>query len=163
MKLGFVVALVALTGCFEDEQGACITHDYEHDQPLHYCFNDEYDYTCESSSSSYQQDFHADARCTDLGYKYFCTTLDFEQYGLSGSSRYIGNSQCDPRVPPQDGVEGCSGTYQGPIFDPQVDSFCQAAYAQMCAGNQQGVDANCAIYKQFEEDNPGIPTCPYCP
>lgn len=47
------------------------------------------------------------------------------------------------------GTGGCgSSGYNGPEFDIQVDSQCKAAYAYKCAGNQQGVDAACAIYKQ---------------
>ena len=37
------------------------------------------------------------------------------------------------------------GTYDGPDEDPQVDSFCKAAYAHTCDGNAQGVAANCRI------------------
>lgn len=52
--------------------------------------------------------------------------------------------------------------YKGPEFDIQVDSQCKAAYFYECSGNAQGVAAACAVYKQWQQDDPSIPNCPYC-
>ena len=61
-------------------------------------------------------------------------------------------------------VEGpCAQGYQGPTGDIQSDAFCQAAWDLRCNGKDSQADANCAIYQQLQEDNPGIPDCPYCP
>ncbi len=61
-------------------------------------------------------------------------------------------------------VEGpCEEGYQGPTGDIQSDAFCQAAWDLRCNGQDSQADANCAIYKQLQEDNPGMPDCPYCP
>ncbi|MCE9671650.1 hypothetical protein LY474_27970 [Myxococcus stipitatus] len=69
-----------------------------------------------------------------------------------------------------DDVDECGGTssacnspYSGPTADPQSSSFCQAAYHYGCQGQASQRDANCRVYAQFEADNPGMPSCPYCP
>jgi hypothetical protein len=56
----------------------------------------------------------------------------------------------------------CSGGYQGPEFDIQIDSQCQAAFAYKCAGNTAGVTATCKIYNTYRQNDPKIPKCPYC-
>lgn len=56
----------------------------------------------------------------------------------------------------------CSGGYNGPEFDIQIDSQCQAAYAYACSGAQEGVDAACSLYKGFQSQDSSIPDCPYC-
>jgi hypothetical protein len=61
------------------------------------------------------------------------------------------------------GGGSCGNTpYTGPTGDPQSDSFCKAAYNYKCSGDTQKVQANCAIYRQMQADNPGMPNCPYC-
>lgn len=57
----------------------------------------------------------------------------------------------------------CDSPYSGPTADPQSSSFCQAAYHYGCQGKTSERDANCKVYAQFEADNPGMPSCPYCP
>lgn len=52
--------------------------------------------------------------------------------------------------------------YKGPEFDIQFDSQCKAAYLYKCAGNQKGLEATCAIYKNYQKQDPSIPNCPYC-
>lgn len=81
-------------------------------------------------------------------------------------NNYQSTGQITPGPGAEDGgsgTDGCgSSGYQGPEFDIQVDSQCKAAYAYQCAGNQQGVDAACAIYKQWQQQDSSIPNCPYC-
>ncbi|MCP3102704.1 hypothetical protein LZ198_27895 [Myxococcus sp. K15C18031901] len=57
----------------------------------------------------------------------------------------------------------CNTPYSGPTADPQSSSFCQAAYTYGCQGQPAKRDDNCRVYAQFESDNPGMPSCPYCP
>ena len=56
---------------------------------------------------------------------------------------------------------GC-GTYSDSFSpaDVQVIAQCQAAYAYTCAGNQEGVNATCAIIRAYGSSN--ISKCPYC-
>ena len=52
--------------------------------------------------------------------------------------------------------------YTGPEFDIQIDSQCKAAYYYECVGNEEGKDAACAIYKQWQSKDSSVPNCPYC-
>lgn len=61
------------------------------------------------------------------------------------------------------GGGNCTGSYNGPTGDIQSDSFCQAAWNYRCNGQNAQADANCTVYKQLQDDNPGMPDCPYCP
>lgn len=60
------------------------------------------------------------------------------------------------------GSGGECGTYSDSFnpADVQVIAQCQAAYAYKCAGNQQGVNATCAIIRGYGASN--ISKCPYC-
>lgn len=57
----------------------------------------------------------------------------------------------------------CTRPYSGPAADPQSSAFCQAAYHYDCQGDSGKRNDNCRVYAQFEADNPGMPSCPYCP
>lgn len=61
------------------------------------------------------------------------------------------------------GGGNCGTGYKGPTGDIQSDAFCQAAWNYRCHGQTVQANANCIIYKQLQEDNPGLPNCPYCP
>jgi len=70
----------------------------------------------------------------------------------------------------KDDADECGGTssactrpYSGPAADPQSSAFCQAAYHYGCQGDASKRNDNCRVYAQFQADNPGMPTCPYCP
>jgi hypothetical protein len=78
-------------------------------------------------------------------------------------------SMCEkemPEPPVDNGGNGSGscGTYTGPSGDPQLDSFCQAAYAYRCLDGlpvtSQQVRAVCDIYNDIKE--PNVPNCPYC-
>jgi hypothetical protein len=117
--------------------------------------------------------------CNDLGYtsrgsteaSWFFVSPDGEckpgregefwnQYASSGGSGTLctssgGNSGT--------GSSDCSlSNYNGPEFDIQLDAQCKAAYVYDCQNNQQGVDAACANYESFQQQDPTIPDCPYC-
>jgi hypothetical protein len=62
------------------------------------------------------------------------------------------------------GAVNCDlNNYDGPNFNIQIDSQCKTAYAYDCAGNADGVTLACALYKQYQDEDPSIPDCPYCP
>ncbi|GEN10847.1 hypothetical protein SAMN05443572_112104 [Myxococcus fulvus] len=82
-------------------------------------------------------------------------------YGESSSCSY---SELKDDADECGGTSGaCNSPYSGPAADPQSSSFCQAAYHYGCQGQTSRRDDNCRVYAQFEADNPGMASCPYCP
>jgi hypothetical protein len=75
---------------------------------------------------------------------------------------FLISSTCEEEEDEPSNVVPCAD-YNGPTGDPQSDSFCQAAWAYRCNGQNNEADATCLIYNQIREDNPGMPPCPYCP
>lgn len=117
-----------------------------------------------NDSSGVERVFHEGKSCASLGYPFKNSsgayTSQQDKLDKPGSNGAFQNDLNNPGG--GGGVAGCSGGYNGPTFDIQIDSQCQAAYAYKCAGSQQGVDATCAIYKTYQRNDSSIPNCPYC-
>jgi hypothetical protein len=149
------------SGC-EKETGACESS-YENWQgyTLYTCEQNEESDMCEGS----REHFWKDKSCSDLGYDYYNTNnksyqIDAQNNGIPGPYGYWGDGSAS-------GGSGSGGScdasgYKGPNFDIQVDSQCKTAYFYKCQGNTQGQNAACAVYKQWQQDDPSIPNCPYC-
>lgn len=157
-KLFFVLLLAPfLTGCNEEEDDERATMCYELQGNTLYlnCYTDAIHSCSEDGKSSIGSYGNWDACYDDMQ-----NVLDVYQN--------TGNIKPGPNSDEGAGSGGSSSGncgssgYNGPEFDIQVDSQCKAAYAYLCAGNQQGADAACAIYRQWQEDDSSIPDCPYC-
>ncbi|HRX00578.1 MAG TPA: hypothetical protein P5280_13880 [Cyclobacteriaceae bacterium] len=161
LRLVSVMAVVALSllnfAC--EEEGSCeIRIDINGNSCIYSCREGSTEDSCESSEGV-DRVFHEGQSCANLGYPYKNDTGAFtaepDDFNSPGDNGYFANLPSSP-------VGGCSGPYNGPTFDIQIDSQCQTAYAYSCSGFQKGVDAACAIYKTYQKDNPKIPDCPYC-
>jgi len=78
-----------------------------------------------------------------------------------GSVGVVATSGCPGDSTAAD-TEFCGDTYAGPTADTQSSVFCQQAYALRCEGRDQDADDACRFYQQFEQENPSLPSCPYC-
>lgn len=151
-----IMLLLFNTSC--EEEGACEVK-IEANGYIYSCREEKTETFCSNYPSSSESVFHEGKSCASLGYPYKSSTTD----------AYTAKPD-DFSTPGKDGAfAGSSGSagagcddYNGPTFDIQIDSQCQAAYAYSCSGVQQGVDAACAIYKSYQKNNPSIPNCPYC-
>ncbi|MCB0489207.1 MAG: hypothetical protein R2820_11630 [Cyclobacteriaceae bacterium] len=161
LRLVSVSMLIALSflnfSC--EEEGSCeIRIDVGGSYYIYSCREGSTEDTCDSSEGV-DRVFHEGLSCANLGYPYKDNSGGFsanpDDFRSPGDNGYFANLPGGP-------VGGCSGSYDGPTFDIQIDSQCQTAYAYSCSGVQQGVDAACAIYKAYQKDNPKIPDCPYC-
>lgn len=164
--IGLTVLVATLVACEEKETGACEAS-YENWQgyTLYTCKENEESDMCEGS----KEHFWVDKSCANLGYTYFNSKngnfqIDENNNGIPGPYGEWGDGTAS-------GGSGGSGSgggscdasgYNGPEFDIQVDSQCKTAYYYDCIGNQQGVNAACAVYKQWQDDDSSIPDCPYC-
>lgn len=157
-----VISGTLLFASCEDRAGACETKiSVGGSQYIYSCRNLDDDLNCGTGTAADSEAvFHEGKDCRLLGYQ-------FEEN--TGAWFY---SEDETRKPGENGafkddkaaVGGvdCSGGYNGPEFDIQIDSQCQTAFAYACAGAQDGVDAACAIYKAWQKENSSIPDCPYC-
>lgn len=131
-RLLLALLLTLVTGCEVIEGEYC-------DDTFTTCEGDLYCYTCENADN----EWWTEGRCA--------------------TSHEAAQAFCDDSGTVSGGGGGaCSSPYSGPTSDVQSSSFCKAAYNYKCAGDQQKVDANCAYYRQFQQDNPGLASCPYC-
>lgn len=141
-----------------EEEGSCEIKIILSNGNLYSCREGNTEETC-SDSEDVERVFHEGKSCASLGYPhkeqtgaYVAKVGDFRTPGDNGAFQndLVG------------GVAGCSGGYNGPTFDIQIDSQCQTAYAYTCSGSTAGVKAACAIYKTYQQNDPSIPNCPYC-
>ncbi len=157
--LVFIVLMTILLFSCEEKEGACETKFGSSSRPLYSCRNDSDDALCNVEQSGVEKVFHEGKSCASLGYTHPTPndsfTAEADDYETPGSGGAFQNDT-------PGGVAGCTGSYDGPTFDIQIDSQCQAAYAYTCSGSAAGVKATCAIYKSYQKDNPKIPNCPYC-
>ena len=157
-----IIYSVFLFSCGEEE-GAC-----EVKQPSatggasYYCYNEVSSDLC-GNLGGVEAVYHEGTPCTALGYT-VASNADFE-----GRFTVEANDLSKPGVNGafKDDVvvnqgPNCSGGYGGPLFDTQIDSQCQVAFVYYCDGVQEGIDATCAIYRSYQENDPSIPDCPYC-
>ncbi len=108
--------------------------------------------------------YHAGASCPSLGYT-VASDASFEgRYTVEANdlSKPGPNGAFKDDVPVNNQGSLCDNEYDGPLFDTQIDSQCQAAYIYTCEDFQQGIDASCDIYRSFQANDPNIPDCPYC-
>ena len=156
-----------LSGCEKDE-GACESKFKNYQgYTLYTCNNDVETDMCEGSD----EHFWKDRSCINLGYLHYNAKneswqLDEDDNGIPGTYGFWGDrtGSGNGTPPANSGSGGSCGEsgYKGPEFDIQVDSQCKAAYYYQCIGNNDGVKAACAIYKQWQADDKSIPNCPYC-
>jgi uncharacterized membrane protein YgcG len=112
MATSALLAMAVLaTGCDEDASGACVTHNKT--RSVYFCFEDKSESMCQADSSSSSDTFHEDRSCGSAGYSHWCTTTKMEKHGLSGASRYLSNSGCDPRIPAGGGSSSGGGSSGG--------------------------------------------------
>lgn len=152
------VIVLSLLNFSCQEEGSCeIRIDINGDYYIYSCREGSTDDSC-GNSEGVDRVFHEGRSCASLGYPYKddsdAFTAEPDDYRTVGDNGYFVNEPGS--------VGGCSGSYDGPTFDIQIDSQCQTAYAYSCSNFQKGVDAACAIYKAYQKDNPKIPDCPYC-
>lgn len=150
----------AILGTSCEEEGACEVKISLSTGNLYSCREGYIDETCKSSSDA-ERVFHEGKSCASLGYTHTNShgafTADADNLRTPGDSGAFQND-----LNSGGGVANCSGGYNGPTFDIQIDSQCQTAYAYACSGSEAGVKAACSIYKTYQKNDPSIPNCPYC-
>lgn len=158
----FLVCCFAIIVMSCEKEGVCEVK-IEANGYIYSCREGSTEETC-NDSSGVERVFHEGKSCASLGYPFKNSsgayTAEQGKYRTPGDNGAFQNDLNNTGS--SGGVAGCSGGYNGPTFDIQIDSQCQAAYAYKCAGSQQGVDATCAIYKTYQRNDPSIPNCPYC-
>lgn len=162
--LALIFSSMVMLSC-EEETGACESEIVNFQGfTLFTCRENREAFLCEGSDDH----FWVDKNCANLGYPFYNETNESWQSGANSNTTpgrygYWGDKSASGSDTGSGGTGSCDASgYNGPEFDIQVDSQCKAAYAYQCSGNAQGVAATCAIYKQFRDDNPSIPPCPYC-
>lgn len=162
----------AFTACENNEdkdKGTCETNlvNYE-GYRIYFCAEDVDEYYCDGNSDDYRQSFYSNSSCVDLGYSYqdsddnwFYSSSNNVTPGAYGSWG-SGSGDAGGGSTPDDGLPSyCDGSYSGPSADPQVDGFCQAAFAAICSGyspSSSEVKSYCDIFDAF-----GVSySCPYC-
>ncbi len=168
-----VITRTALAGLFfAITLGACVektgtcesTYENWQGYTLYTCEENVEEYLCEGSGDHMWEG----SSCNDLGYSHYNPDNENWQYnsgnnGIPGDHGAWGDGTGTGGSGGGGGTGSCDASgYDGPEFDIQVDSQCKAAYYYECIGNSQGVAAACAIYAQWKQDNPDIPSCPYC-
>jgi len=156
----WVTAFVPLATSCEEKEGACEIKIRTASKNLFSCRNDSDDSGCSIEQSDVEKVFHTGKSCSSLGYNYKTPNGSFTSE--DGSYDTPGENGAFQNDTGSGGIGGCTGSYDGPSFDIQIDSQCQAAYAYTCSGSADGVKATCSIYKAYQRDNPKIPDCPYC-
>lgn len=156
--LFFILLMTLLFTSCEEEDGACEQKIGSGSVVLYSCRNDTDDALCSVAQSDVDKVFHEGKSCSSLGYIYPTTNGSF----TSEEDSYDSPGENGAFKDDTSGLAGCTGNYEGPTFDIQIDSQCQTAYAYTCSGSAAGVKAACAIYKTYQKDNPKIPDCPYC-
>ncbi len=168
LLLALVLSLF-LSSCGMFLDGACEFYSQYSSSSVYGCYDEPED-SCDITADVYDAaHFHPDVSCADIGYdvpspySYFYATADGSQPSPGG---YFGNGGGGGGGSVGGGSSGsgkCTASYAGPEFDIQVDSFCKAAWNYLCNANDaNAAEANCQIYRQWQSDNPGIPSCPYC-
>jgi hypothetical protein len=113
---------------------------------------------------------HPDKYCYDLG-------MSQNTYGGQDPIFYYGDSFNEPGesghwAPPGGGGGGntpafCSDGYTSPYPDPQVNGFCELAFNAQCIlgvpNTDERVTSPCNTWKGWQQMDPSIPNCPYCP
>lgn len=150
VKLLFLFFIVV--SCTEDEEPEAEECDYSTYNP------NSADYSCQSGYTAV-----GSLTCCPSNAPYHCPSRGKCYTSCEAASDAgCGNIVLSTTSGGGSGGGGCSGGYNGPTGDIQSDSFCQAAWNYRCNGQDAQADANCQIYQQLQDDNPGLPDCPYC-
>jgi hypothetical protein len=169
MKYTFCIITIfafMLSSCETDEEDDRATMCYERNGnylSLN-CYTD-YIHSCEDDGKSSLASYNSWEECFDDTE----AVLDnWKNNGtISRGPNAIGNSGSSGSGNNGGGSTSCNlDSYSGPTFDIQVTSFCKAAYAYDCAGNQEGVTASCNTYYQYGNSvwtgSGSLPRCKYC-
>lgn len=159
LPLAALFLFVLLTSC--EKEGACEkkTVISGAGYSLYSCENSATETTCDIASKVYDEVYHHPGKsCASLGYVYKTSNKAIIHASEDGKSPGANGSFTN-----ESAGGGCAGgSYEGPLFDIQIDSQCQNAYAARCAGQDAVADASCSIYKSYQSNDSSIPDCPYC-
>lgn len=153
----------SMVSCEKNKVGVYEQHGISNNSTCYVCYAEESDYLPETDTRKYWPN----KKCSDLGYTkralvqsgdnefWYFINPDGENY--PGDYGYFKENESSSSG-------GCANeNYEGPEFNIQIDSQCKAAHVYTCSGNQDGVTVACALYKQYQDQDPSIPDCPYCP